>query len=295
MMSQSQVWLITGSSRGLGQQLAQAVLAAGHRLVATARQPQQLQPLVERYGDRVATIALDVTDAAAAERAVRTAIERFGRLDVLVNNAGYGNIAPVEEADEADFRAQLETNFFGVFNVTRAALPILRRQGSGHIIQIATIGARLGIAGLSAYHTAKWAVEGFSESLAKEMAPFGVKVTMVEPGGFRTDWAGSSMTIAPIGEAYQPTLGPMLAFLQQHNGSQTGDPAKAAQAILQLAALEAPPLRLLLGSDAVHMAAQVLAERQAEDAAFRALSLSTDHGDSSPDHAAMAAVVTGKP
>ncbi|CAI0991191.1 3-oxoacyl-[acyl-carrier-protein] reductase FabG [Serratia entomophila] len=293
-MSQSQVWLITGSSRGLGQQLAQAVLAAGHRLVATARQPQQLQALADRYGDRVVTVALDVTDAAAAQRAVQTAVERFGRLDVLVNNAGYGNIAPVEEADEADFRAQIDTNFYGVFNVTRAALPLLRRQGGGHIIQISTIGARLGVPGLSAYHTAKWAVEGFSESLAKEIAPFGVKLTMVEPGGFRTDWAGSSMTIAPIGAAYQPTLGPMLDYLQQHNGHQPGDPVKAAQAILQLAALEKPPLRLLLGSDAVHLAGQVLAERAAEDAAFRALSLSTDRDDSQPDHAAMAALVTGK-
>ncbi|CAI1620073.1 3-oxoacyl-[acyl-carrier-protein] reductase FabG [Serratia entomophila] len=293
-MSQSQVWLITGSSRGLGQQLAQTVLAAGHRLVATARQPQQLQALADRYGDRVVTVALDVTDAAAAQRAVQTAVERFGRLDVLVNNAGYGNIAPVEEADEADFRAQIDTNFYGVFNVTRAALPLLRRQGGGHIIQISTIGARLGVPGLSAYHTAKWAVEGFSESLAKEIAPFGVKLTMVEPGGFRTDWAGSSMTIAPIGAAYQPTLGPMLDYLQQHNGHQPGDPAKAAQAILQLAALEKPPLRLLLGSDAVHLAGQVLAERAAEDAAFRALSLSTDRDDSQPDHAAMAALVTGK-
>ncbi|WP_240504830.1 SDR family NAD(P)-dependent oxidoreductase [Serratia liquefaciens] len=226
-MSQSQVWLITGSSRGLGQQLAQAVLAAGHRLVATARQPQQLQPLVEQYGEQVVTVALDVTDAVAAKRAVQTAIDSFGRLDVVVNNAGYGNIAPVEDADEADFRAQVDTNFYGVFNVTRAALPVLRQQGSGHIIQISTIGARLGVPGLSAYHTAKWAVEGFSESLAKEIAPFGVKVTLVEPGGFRTDWAGSSMTIAPVSAAYQATLGPMLDYLQQHNGHQPGDPAKA--------------------------------------------------------------------
>ncbi|WP_283602811.1 oxidoreductase [Serratia proteamaculans] len=293
-MSQSQVWLITGSSRGLGQQLAQAVLEAGHRLVATARQPQQLQPLIDRYGDRVITVALDVTDAAAAKRAVQTAVEHFGRLDVLVNNAGYGNIAPVEEADEADFRAQVDTNFYGVFNVTRAALPILRQQSSGHIIQISTIGARLGMQGLSAYHTAKWAVEGFSESLSKEVAPFGVKVTMVEPGGFRTDWAGSSMTIAPIGSAYQPLFAPMLEYLQQHNGNQPGDPAKAAQVILQLASMNEPPLRLLLGSDAVYMAQQVLAAREAEDAAFRTLSLSTDREDSQPDYATMTAVVTGK-
>lgn len=293
-MSQSQVWLITGSSRGLGQQLAQAVLAAGHRLVATARQPQQLQPLVDSFGDRVITVALDVTDAAAAKRAVQTAVEHFGRLDVLVNNAGYGNIAPVEEADDADFRAQVDTNFYGVFNVTRAALPVLRQQGSGHIIQISTIGARLGMPGLSAYHTAKWALEGFSESLAKEIAPFGVKVTMVEPGSFRTDWAGSSMTVAPVGAAYQPLFAPMLDYLQQHNGNQPGDPAKAAQVILQLASMNPPPLRLLLGSDAVYFAQQVLAAREAEDAAFRTLSLSTDRDDSQPDNATLTALITGK-
>ncbi|CAI0900649.1 3-oxoacyl-[acyl-carrier-protein] reductase FabG [Serratia quinivorans] len=293
-MAQSQVWLITGSSRGLGQQLAQAVLAAGHRLVATARQPQQLQPLVDSFGDRVITVALDVTDAAAAKRAVQTAVEHFGRLDVLVNNAGYGNIAPVEEADDADFRAQVDTNFYGVFNVTRAALPVLRQQGSGHIIQISTIGARLGMPGLSAYHTAKWALEGFSESLAKEIAPFGVKVTMVEPGSFRTDWAGSSMTVAPVGAAYQPLFAPMLDYLQQHNGNQPGDPAKAAQVILQLASMNPPPLRLLLGSDAVYFAQQVLAAREAEDAAFRTLSLSTDRDDSQPDNATLTALITGK-
>ncbi|HGM7028678.1 TPA: oxidoreductase [Serratia liquefaciens] len=293
-MSQSQVWLITGSSRGLGQQLAQAVLAAGHRLVATARQPQQLQSLVEQYGEQVVTVALDVTDAVAAKRAVQTAIDSFGRLDVVVNNAGYGNIAPVEDADEADFRAQVDTNFYGVFNVTRAALPVLRQQGSGHIIQISTIGARLGVPGLSAYHTAKWAVEGFSESLAKEIAPFGVKVTLVEPGGFRTDWAGSSMTIAPVSAAYQATLGPMLDYLQQHNGNQPGDPAKAAQVILQIAELDEPPLRLLLGSDAVFIAGQVQAEREAADAKFRYLSLSTDRDDSQADHETMAALVAGK-
>ncbi|CAI0926998.1 oxidoreductase [Serratia quinivorans] len=293
-MSQSQVWLITGSSRGLGQQLAQAVLAAGHRLVATARQPQQLQPLVDSFGDQVITVALDVTDAAAAKRAVQTAVEHFGRLDVLVNNAGYGNIAPVEEADDADFRAQVDTNFYGVFNVTRAALPVLRQQGSGHIIQISTIGARLGMPGLSAYHTAKWALEGFSESLAKEIAPFGVKVTMVEPGSFRTDWAGSSMTVAPVGAPYQPLFAPMLDYLQQHNGNQPGDPAKAAQVILQLASMNPPPLRLLLGSDAVYFAQQVLAAREAEDAAFRTLSLSTDRDDSQPDNATLTALMTGK-
>ena len=161
----SSVWFITGSSRGIGQELAKAVLAAGHRLVATARRPEDLAALVEQYGDRVRAVALDVTDPACARVAVQQAVEAFGRLDVVVNNAGYGNIASIEEGDDADFRAQIETNFYGVVNVTRAALPVLRAQRSGHIIQISSIGGRVGSPGLAAYQSAKWAVEGFSEVL----------------------------------------------------------------------------------------------------------------------------------
>jgi NAD(P)-dependent dehydrogenase (short-subunit alcohol dehydrogenase family) len=274
----SQVWLITGSSRGFGKALAEAVLAAGHRLIATARQPAQLEALVTRYGDQVRAIALDVTDAAAARAAVQAAVDAFGRLDVVVNNAGYGNLATIEEGSDEDFRAQLETNFFGTVNVTRAALPVLRRQRCGHIIQFSSIGGRIGVPGLGAYQSAKWAVEGFSEVLAKEVAAFGVKVTLVEPGGFRTDWGGSSMTVfaPPADSEYADVLAPMLAMRKEHVGNETGDPAKAAQAILSVAGIAQPPLRLLLGSDAVFLAQQQAAKMAAEDAQWRSLSLSTD-------------------
>ena len=280
----SQVWLITGSSRGFGKALAEAVLTAGHSLIATARNPAQLAPLVERFGERVRAVALDVTDAAAARTAMQAAVDTFGRLDVVVNNAGYGNLASIEEGDDADFRAQLETNFFGVVNVTRAALPILRKQRSGHIIQFSSIGGRIGVPGVAAYQAAKWAVEGFSEVLAKEVAPFGIRVTLVEPGGFRTDWAGPSMTIhAPRADSdYAPTLGPMIDLMRAHGGNEAGDPVKAAQAILSIAHTPEPPLRLLLGSDAVFLVEQQSKRMAAEDAKWRTLSLSTDF-DSTPE------------
>jgi NAD(P)-dependent dehydrogenase (short-subunit alcohol dehydrogenase family) len=280
----SKVWLVTGSSRGLGRQLAEAVLASGHRLVATARKPEQLTDLKERYGYQVHTVALDVTDSAAARSAVQSAVEAFGRLDVVVNNAGYGNIAPIEDLTDEDLRAQMDTNFYGVVNVTRAAIPLLRGQRSGHIIQVSSIGGRLGAAGLSAYQSAKWAVEGFSEVLSKEVGPLGIKVTIVEPGGFRTDWAGSSMQIADIREEYKATVGNHAIHARQSSGKQQGDPAKAAQVILQVAELPEPPLRLLLGSDAVYLAAIIASARSAEDEKWKSLSLSTDF-DGTPDPA----------
>src|SRR5258705_12528642 len=180
-------WLITGSSRGLGHELVEAALAAGHQVVATARNPDQLRDLVDRYPDRARAVGLDVTDRAQADAAIRAAVEAFGTLDVLVNNAGYANVNSIEDFAEDDFRAQIETNLWGVINVTRAALPVLREQGSGHIIQISSIGGRVTSAGIAPYQTAKWAVEGFSGVLEKEVAPPGVRVTIVEPGGFRTD------------------------------------------------------------------------------------------------------------
>ncbi|HWZ88263.1 MAG TPA: SDR family NAD(P)-dependent oxidoreductase, partial [Polyangiaceae bacterium] len=188
----SKVWLITGSSRGIGRALAEAVLTAGHRLVATARNPKQLSDLVDTYGVRVRAVALDVTDERAAALAVASAVDTFGRLDVLVNNAGYGDLASIEDTTIQDFRAQIETNLFGMIIVSKAAIPVMRRQGSGHILQFSSIGGRVGPVGRGAYAAAKWGVEGFSEVLAKEVDPFGIKVTIVEPGGFRTDFAGAS-------------------------------------------------------------------------------------------------------
>jgi NAD(P)-dependent dehydrogenase (short-subunit alcohol dehydrogenase family) len=272
----SQVWLITGSSRGLGRATAEAVLADGHELVATARNPAHLADVVKRYGERVCPVALDVTDERAAVRAVYAAVDVFGRLDVLVNNAGYGDVGSIEDTPPDDFRAQIETNLFGVVNVTRAALPIMREQASGRIIQISSIGGRLGSPGLSAYQAAKWGVEGFSEVLAREVEPLGIKVTIIEPGGFRTDWSGSSMTIRPSRREYEATVGAVAQFQRQYSGTQPGDPRKAAAVILRVAAMEEPPLRLLLGSDAVHIAEQTERARFESDRKWRALSVSTD-------------------
>jgi NAD(P)-dependent dehydrogenase (short-subunit alcohol dehydrogenase family) len=275
----SKVWLVTGSSRGLGREIVAAALAAGDRVVATARRPEQLADLAARYGERVSPVALDVTDDAAAEAAVRAAVEKYGRLDVVVNNAGYANLVAVEDIEPADFRAQLETNLLGVVNVSKAALPVLREQGSGRIIQVSSLGGRVATPGLSAYQAAKWAVGGFSEVLAQEVAPLGIKVTVLEPGGMRTDWAGSSMTVPPISQPYQQTVGALATMLGSVNVVPVGDPAKVARAVLTVAEMDEPPVRLLLGSDAVHYAAYVAQTRAAEDEKWRYISVSTDHDD----------------
>ncbi|HMI56924.1 MAG TPA: SDR family NAD(P)-dependent oxidoreductase, partial [Gemmatimonadaceae bacterium] len=191
----AKVWLITGSSRGLGRALAEAVLENGDNLVATARNPAQLSDLAARYGERVRVVALDVTSEQAALSAIAATVDAFGRLDVLVNNAGYGDVNSIEDTSLAEFRAQIETNLFGVINVTKAAIPVMREQRAGRIIQVSSIGGRIGPVGRAPYAAAKWGVEGFSEVLAKELAPLGIKVTIVEPGGFRTDFAGASTTI----------------------------------------------------------------------------------------------------
>ena len=272
----SQVWLITGSSRGLGRALAEAVLAAGHRLVATARNPKQLTDLVERYGDRIRAVALDVTDEPAALAAVQSTVDGFGRIDVLVNNAGYGDLASIEDTSMKDFRAQIETNLFGVINVTKAVIPAMRRQGSGLILQLSSVGGRVGPVGRGAYAAAKFGVEGFSEVLAKEVGPLGIKVTIVEPGGFRTDFAGSSTTIAPDNPAYASTVGAVARFQREYNGVQPGDPRKAAAALLHVATLDQPPLRLPLGSDAAGAVEEAERARAEADKQWRQLSESTD-------------------
>jgi NAD(P)-dependent dehydrogenase (short-subunit alcohol dehydrogenase family) len=276
----SQVFFLTGSSRGLGRQIAEATLAAGHQLVATARQPDSLADLADRYGDRILPVALDVTDPDAAAAAVAAGTRAFGRLDVVVNNAGYANLAAVEDITLADFRAQFDANLFGVVNVTKAALPVLRQQGSGHIIQVSSIGGRLATAGLSAYQSAKWAVGGFSEVLAREVGPLGIKVTVLEPGGMQTDWAGSSMHVPPVSEPYQPTVGVMARMHEElGSGRSLGDPAKVAQVVLTVAGLADPPLRLILGSEAYAYAMAAARTRAESDAAWHDLTVSTDRDD----------------
>jgi NAD(P)-dependent dehydrogenase (short-subunit alcohol dehydrogenase family) len=277
------IFLVTGAARGLGRQIAEKVLAAGHSLVATARRPEQLDDLVDRYGDRIRTTTLDVTDPVAAKAAVDAAVNAFGRLDVVVNNAGYANSASVEDMAAEDFREQVETNFFGVVNVTRAALPVLREQGAGHVIQVSSVGGRVSTPGLSAYQSAKFAVGGFSEVLAQEVAPLGIKVTVLEPGGMRTDWAGSSMTVHPVSPAYESTVGAVNGMRSTLMARAAGDPAKVADVVLAVAALDEPPVRLLLGSDAVLVAARVERARAESDAQWRDLSVSTDYADADLD------------
>ncbi|MBA2937147.1 SDR family NAD(P)-dependent oxidoreductase [Paenibacillus sp. CGMCC 1.16610] len=270
------VWLITGSSRGFGRSLAEAVLAKGDRLVATARKTEQLADLADKYGNQVRIVQLDVNKYDQAEAAIKVAFDTFGQLDVLVNNAGYGNVSSIEETSMEDFRAQVETNLWGVINVTKAALPLLREQGHGHIVQFSSIGGRIAAPGLAPYQAAKWAVEGFSEVLAKEVEPLGIKVTLIEPGGFRTDWAGSSMQQLQPRDEYKNTVGYMMKHFRDNSGKEKGDPEKAAQAIITIVDEENPPLRLLLGSDAVELANAMDNGKLEETKRWEKISLSTD-------------------
>jgi len=272
----ARTWFITGCSRGLGRSLASAVLASGDRLAATARDPDALADLVSRGGDRGIALPLDVTDEVAAERAVSAAVDRFGGLDIVVNNAGYGNVAPIEDTSMDAFRAQIETNLFGTIIVTKAAIPLFREQRAGRFIQFSSIGGRAGAIGRAPYSAAKFGVEGFSEVLAAEMAPFGVHVTIVEPGGFRTDFAGSSTQIAEGNAAYAQTVGKTAAMQRDYDGKQPGDPERAAHAIIAVSSADKPPLRLVLGRDAYARAERTDEARLAELRAWRETSISTD-------------------
>jgi NAD(P)-dependent dehydrogenase (short-subunit alcohol dehydrogenase family) len=273
----SKVWLITGSSRGLGRAFANAALEAGENVAVAARNVDSLVDLKQRFGHQVLPLALDVTSESQALNAVKSTIEIFGKLDVLVNNAGYGNVAPIEDTSIEEFRAQIETNLFGVIILTKAVLPYFREQRSGHFIQVTSIAGRLGPVGRAPYAAAKWGVEGFSETLAKEVAPFGVKVTIVEPGGFRTDFAGASTTLREGRPEYDSTVGATARFQREYNGKQPGDPAKAALALLRLASEESPPLRIVLGSDAYNAAEKNDLAKIELSRKWRGVSISTDY------------------
>jgi NAD(P)-dependent dehydrogenase (short-subunit alcohol dehydrogenase family) len=276
----SKIWLVTGSARGLGRSIVEAALAAGHSVLATARDVARLADLQERHGARLRSFALDVTDGAAAQAAVDFAISAFGRLDVLVNNAGFGRFVPFEQMDAADFRAQIDANFYGVVNLTRAALPAMRAQRSGHIINISSVGGRVGTPGLSAYQAAKWAVGGFTEVLAQEVAPFGVKVIAVEPGGMRTDWGLAARGDAPaLLPDYEPSVGAILGLLKNYIGKEIGDPEKIARVVVDLANHESLPAHLLLGSDALHVFGAADAARRKAAADWASVSASTDFVD----------------
>lgn len=275
-------WFITGSSRGFGRALAEAALRHGDRVAATARTPEQLADLVEAYGDdRVVALPLDVTDAEAAASALDAARRHFGRIDVLVNNAGYANVAPIETGSPADFRAQFETNFWGVYAVTTAAIPLLREQGGGLVVQFSSVGGRVGgSAGIASYQAAKFAVDGFSRVLAAETAPFGIRVMVVEPSGFATDWAGASMSVGEIPAGYEATVGAMGAL--RSNGVMAGDPVRAAEILVRVAHADEQPSHLLLGRTAAAMAI-AYSERQLEESTtWREVSASADSGETYP-------------
>src|SRR5260370_25987680 len=242
------VWLITGSGNGLGRHIAEAALAAGDSVIAGARRTEELTRLVEQYGERVKPVTLEVRDEAAAKRAVQLAVDTFGRLDVLVNNAGYGQIGPFEQVSAEDFQAVVDTCLYGVVYTTRAAIPVMRKQKSGHIFQVSSVGGRFAIGGNTPYHLAKWAVGGFSDALAMEVAPFGVKVCTLEPGGIRTNWARRAGQNPPdLLPDYEASVGPLLNLLQSIEGRQEGDPNKIADLVVQLANSDEGPLRLILG------------------------------------------------
>ncbi|MFJ6652631.1 SDR family oxidoreductase [Microbacterium sp. NPDC091313] len=243
-------WFITGTSRGFGREWTTAALRRGDRVAATARDVSSLDDLSGAYGDALLPIALDVTDRDADFAAVQRAAEHFGRLDVVVNNAGYGQFGMAEELSESEFRDQIETNVFGAVWVTQAALPILRAQGSGHIVQVSSIGGVTAFPNLSAYHASKWALEGFSQALAAEVAEFGVRVTLVEPGGFATDWSGPSSRHADPISAYDPARERRAQQRARQSAAGAGDPAASAAALLEVVDAAEPPLRVFFGASA---------------------------------------------
>jgi NAD(P)-dependent dehydrogenase (short-subunit alcohol dehydrogenase family) len=254
----SKIWFITGSSRGFGRQFAEAALQRGDKVAATARNTDSLKDLVAAHGEAILALTLDVTDKAAATEAVQRAHAHFGRLDVVVNNAGYGLFGTVEELTEQQIRDQMETNFFGTLWVTQAALPLLREQGSGHIVQISTIGGVTTFPNLGGYHASKWALEGLTESLAQEVAAFGIKVTLVEPGGFATDWSGGSASFAEPLPAYD---GVRAAVAEGWRDMKIGDPTAAGPALLKVVDADTPPLRVFFGTAGLELLPPVYAER----------------------------------
>ena len=250
-MSTRKTWFITGASSGFGHAFAKHALAQGYNVVATARDIEKLQALVAEAPDRVLAQHLDVDRPGDAKAAVDAAVARFGRIDVLINNAGYGVVGALEETPEAELRAVMETNFFGAMAVTLAALPVLRAQRFGAIVNMSSLGGQMSFAGAGAYSASKFALEGASEALAQELAPFGIKVLIVEPGAFRTGFAAGALRLMPIIDAYQDVVGPIRVFTREMNNTQEGDPRKAAEAIEKALDADATPLRLQLGADSV--------------------------------------------
>lgn len=274
----SPVWFITGCSTGFGRELVKLVLEKGWNAVITARNPDQVKDLAEGYDNTALVLPLDVTDKNQVTTAVTQAQETFGKIDVLVNNAGYGYFTSIEEGEEAKIRAQFETNFFGLVNVIQAVLPGMREKRNGHIINFSSIGGLVGFPATGFYHATKFAVEGLSESLSKEVSPLGIKVLIVEPGPFRTDWAGrsTSRTETQIAD-YQEVVGNRMKTSLEGSGKQKGDPVRGCEAIIEAVASETPQLRLILGKMAYDLALQKVDALKENFTAWQDLSLGADY------------------
>ncbi|WP_206108831.1 oxidoreductase [Rhizobium leguminosarum] len=277
MSSPTPIWFITGASSGLGRALAEAVLARGWRAAMTARRPETLADLTAEHGDRALALALDVTDSNSIAGAVHDAETHFGVIDVLVNNAGYGYLSAIEEGDDAEIRAQFETNVFGLIAVTKQVLPGMRSRRQGHIFNVSSLGGLVAFAATGYYHATKFAVEGLSESLSHEVKSLGIDVTILEPGAFRTDWAGRSMVeSSTIIDDYAETSGKRRQVTRSVSGNQPGDPVRAATAIISAFEADEPPLRLLLGAPALKIARERLDALRANFEAWAETTLSAD-------------------
>lgn len=280
MSDNKRVWLITGSSSGFGRYLTEAVLKHGDRVVATARKPEQLSELVEQYPETAKAVPLDITDTNEVKAAVDAALQAFGRIDVLVNNAGYGLVGALEEYSDEQMRRNFETNLFGAVNMMRAVLPVMREQRSGHILNMSAIAGFTNELGFSIYGASKFALEGVSEAVRGEVGPLGIKVTIVEPGPFRTDFIGRSLVRAERTiEAYNKTSGKFIQFLEKIEGTQPGDPAKAANVLIQVVESDKPPLRLVLGNYAYTKFRKKLKSLTTELDAWEAIASNTDFED----------------
>ena len=272
------IWFVTGSSRGLGRSLIKAILSKGDKVSATARDISSLQDLVKQYAEAILPVQLDVNNKAQVHQAIAAVVKHFGRIDVLVNNAGFGITGAVEAYSDEQVRSQLETNLYAPIEITRAVLPYMREKRSGHILQISSMGGRVGSGGVSIYQAAKFGLSGFSEGLALEIADFGIKVICVEPGGFRTDWAGDSMTYAAEIEGYE-MVNKRIQLFKNKGFSPMGDPEKAAKVIIDIVNDPEPPLHLLLGSEAVAIVKYSEAAKLRELEKWEEVSRSTDSDD----------------
>ena len=280
MSENKKVWFITGSNSGFGRSLTEAALAKGDRVIATTRHPEEIKDLVKQYPDTVKAVTLDITQAEEISSAIDTALATFGQVDVLVNNAGFGTLGAVEEIESEQVRKQFEVNCFGTLNLTKALLPHFRQRKSGHILNVSSVGGFTAFPGTGIYCSTKFAIEGYSEALAKEIAPLGIKLTLVEPGAFRTEFAGDSLATPDEQiDDYEETAHKFVKMQEEMSGEQPGDPDKAAQAMIKVVESDNPPMRLVLGEDALKATRQKIETFQKELDEWEDVTLSTSFED----------------